>query len=308
MPLRLRLLPSPGGAPDRGPTAERTIELADDAKEIRIGRRPDVEVPLPYPALSGLHARLVRTSAGWSVEDMGSTNGTRVDGQPLTAGQPRAIAPGSQIVLGHVSLVFDGSKAAVSGAERTTTIARRLVNDLFSASPGQGAPTLTIVTGAPARPTVRLEKIDEEYVAGRTEACALQLASEEVSREHAVFVRLWDGVVVKDLGSKNGVRVNDQLSAERRLRDGDLIQIGPAVLRFLDPADRYLREFEARLEADAPVAPSGAARRTEPAPRVAEPAEPAVARGAAGARTAIGVAGAVLLLVALAVLALVLWR
>ena len=308
MPLRLRLLPSPGAAPDRGPTAERTIELSDDAKEIRIGRRPDVEVPLPYPALSGLHVRLARTNTGWTAEDMGSTNGTRVDGQALVAGQPRPIAAGAQIQLGHVALVFEGSKTAISGAEKTTTIARRLVNDLFSASPGQGAPTLTIVSGVPARPTLRLDRVDGQYVTGRTESCALQLASEEVSREHATFVRLWDGVVVKDLGSKNGVRVNDQLATDRRLRDGDLIQIGPAVLRFLDPADRYLREFEARVEGGAAPAISGGDRFDQPAaPRGTAPAATA-APAPTGARTAIMVAGGVLVLVATALVALVFWR
>ena len=37
-----------------------------------------------------------------------------------------------------------------------------------------------------------------------------------------------------------------RLVERRRLRDGDLIQIGPATLRLSDPADRYLRDFEAR--------------------------------------------------------------
>ena len=71
MPLRLRLLPSPaapsGTGGGRGPTESRSIELPDDTAEIRIGRRPDLELPLPYPALSALHARLFRTDAGWHI-------------------------------------------------------------------------------------------------------------------------------------------------------------------------------------------------------------------------------------------------
>ena len=251
MPLRLRLLPSP--FPDaipgdlRGPTEERALEIPDDTNEIRIGRRPDLELPLPYRALSGLHARLVRIDDRWHVEDLGSTNGTRVDGEKLVAHQPRAIAPGAQITLGQITFAFDGPVAAVVGAEGTATIARRLVSDLFAASPEMAMPTVAIVAGVPAKAALRLESIDRRYLVGRGETCDLQLVSDEISREHAEVVRLWDGVVVKDLGSKNGVRVNDALITERRrLHDGDRVQIGPAVLRLSDPADRYLRDFEAR--------------------------------------------------------------
>ena len=280
MPLRLRLLPvrSPGASAGTGPahvagpTEERAIELADDTsevREIRIGRRPDLELPLPYPALSGLHARLIRTDGRWQIEDLGSTNGTRIDGERLAPRQPRPIAPGAQIKLGQITVVFDGTVGEVAGAERTATIARRLVSDLFSASSDMAAPSLSIVGGVPARPPLRLEATDRRYVVGRGETCDLQLASEEISREHVEIFRLWDGVVVNDLGSKNGLRVNDVLILERRrLRDGDRLQIGPATLRLSDPADRYLREFEAR----APQVP-----RTEeenvPAPEATSPSE-----------------------------------
>jgi pSer/pThr/pTyr-binding forkhead associated (FHA) protein len=280
MPLRLRLLParSPGGAAGTGPTQvagpteERAIEFAEDpseVREIRIGRRPDLELPLPYPALSALHARLARIDGRWQLEDLGSTNGTRLDGERLAPRQPRPIAPGAQIKLGQITIVFDGTVGEVGGAERTATIARRLVSDLFSASSDMATPSLSIMGGVPARPPLRLEGTDRRYVVGRGETCDLQLASEEISREHVEIFRLWDGVVVNDLGSKNGLRVNDVLVLERRrLRDGDRLEIGPATLRLSDPADRYLREFEAR----APQVP-----RTEeengPAPEPASPSE-----------------------------------
>ena len=296
MPLRLRLLPAPspatGPAQVAGPREERAIELADETNEVRIGRRPDLELPLPYPALSGLHARLVRIDGRWQIEDLGSTNGTRVDGERLVPRQPRPIAPGAQIKLGQITLAFDGTVGAVAGAERTATIARRLVNDLFSASSDMATPSLSIVGGVPARPPLRLEATDRRYVAGRGETCDLQLASEEISREHVEIFRRWDGVVVNDLGSKNGLRVNDVLLIERRrVRDGDLIQIGPATLRLSDPADRYLREFEARApqvpRTEDENAPAPATAASEESAAVAEHANPE------GAEMAMVAAGAV---------------
>ena len=286
MPLRLRMLPapSPGVGPGQspGPTAERAIELADEANEVRIGRRPDLELPLPYPALSGLHARMARVDGRWQIEDLGSTNGTRVDGERLAPRQPRPLAPGAQIKLGQITLIFDGTVGAVAGAERTATIARRLVNDLFAASSEMAMPSLAIVGGVPARPPLRLEATDRRYVAGRGETCDLQLVSEEISREHVEIIRLWDGVVVNDLGSKNGVRVNDvAISGRSRLRDGDLVQIGPATLRLSDPADRYLREFEARApqvpRTEDEGVPTAAAATAAPAAAAAAPASAAAA-------------------------------
>ncbi len=345
MPLRLRMLASSAPGDGAGAAEERAVEFPDDAKEIRIGRRPDVELPLPYPALSGLHARLVRSDDGWQIEDLASTNGTRIDGERLAPRQPRAIAPGAQVTLGQITFVFDGTVGAVAGAERTATIARRLVSDLFAASPDMATPTLTIVGGVPPRPPLRLETTGRRYVAGRGETCDLRLLSDEISREHAEIIRLWDGVVVGDLGSKNGVWVNDAAVTERqRLRDGDLIRVGPATLRLSDPADRYLRDFEARaarpqegaeegaedgaedgaeagaeeraregmVEAPAPAAataPLDAAADAAPpqaALAAAAPAEDRLGRRAGGTRAAIVVAAIVLVVVGVVIVTLAL--
>ncbi len=152
------------GGETSGPTQERAVELPDDTREIRIGRRSDIEVPLPYASLSGLHARLTRTAAGWQVEDLDSTNGTRLNGEPLAPHRPRSITPGAQIALGPVLVVFDGVAPSVRGAERTASIARRLVADLLAGSPDAGAPVLAIVDGVPPAPPLRLSTIDKRYV------------------------------------------------------------------------------------------------------------------------------------------------
>ena len=264
MPLRLRILPSarPAGEDGRGPTAERTIEIADDVSEIRIGRRPDLEMPLPFTVLSGVHARLARgqgsSERAWTVEDLGSRNGTYVGEQRLSPGEKRPLNPGMQFSLAHVDIVFEGAALPASGGEGTATIARRLVADLFSAGAPASAPTVVVVSGAPNKGVLRLEERDRRYVIGRVESCDLRLAVEEISREHAVLTRKWNGVFLNDLGSKNGVRLNGSVVGEQRVRDGDLIQIGPVALRLFDPEDRYLREFEGRAEAAASRAPRSA--------------------------------------------------
>ncbi len=333
MPLRLRLLPSTedpgdasgpgladavterGSAPanrrgrsqapsPRASLVERAIELPDDTREIRIGRRTDIEVPLPYPVLSGLHARLTRGEAGWQVEDLGSTNGTRLNGEPLAAHQPRPIGPGGQIALGPITLVFDGPAPSVRGSERTASIARRLVADLLAGSPDAGAPVLALADGVPPCPPLRLAAMDRRYVIGRGETCDMRLPSDEVSREHAALLRRWDGVIVQDLGSKNGISVNDRTGGELRMRDGDLLRIGPATLRLSDPADRYLREIEAQERDTTAAGAAAAARQTFGAP--ARPRTPR--RRNTALRAAVAVSTGVLVMIAAALLMLVLGR
>jgi pSer/pThr/pTyr-binding forkhead associated (FHA) protein len=301
MRARFRILASPT-TDGTAPVVERVVEVTvaeGDGAELRLGRRADVELPLPFPALSAVHAR-VRRGAGedaWLVEDAGSTNGTWLAGAPLAPGEPRPLTVGAELRLADVRLRFEGVApgAAAAAAEGTATIARRLVDDLFA---GAGVPVVRVADGAPAR-RLALAETGRTYIAGREGTCDLPLGVEEVSREHAAFVRDDTGVVVRDLGSKNGVLVGGvRIAGERRLADGDVVAIGPVTLAFEDPADRYLRELRA-----APVIATHEAA----AVVVSTPPRAAVRRVAAS-QISVGVAVAVLVAVGIAVATLVFGR
>jgi pSer/pThr/pTyr-binding forkhead associated (FHA) protein len=130
------------------------------------------------------------------------------------------------------------------------------------------------VSGAPKTAALKLEERDRPYTVGRVEGCDLRLPVEEISREHASFTRKWNGVFVADMGSKNGVRVSGVLADKQRVRDGDLIQIGPVKLRLFDPEDRYLKDFETRAK-DAVAA--AAASPPTPGPIANDELHPAIA-------------------------------
>lgn len=49
---------------------------------------------------SGRHAELRLTLSGWTIADLGSTNGTRVDGRPLTPNVPVPITIGTTVEIG----------------------------------------------------------------------------------------------------------------------------------------------------------------------------------------------------------------
>lgn len=67
----------------------------------------------------------------------------------------------------------------------------------------------------------------EEITIGRQEGNTIRLTERNVSRRHARLLKQNGHVLIEDLGSYNGIRVNgDRISGQVQVADGDLIQIG----------------------------------------------------------------------------------
>ena len=67
----------------------------------------------------------------------------------------------------------------------------------------------------------------EKFIIGRAGDCHVRSKSELISRYHCAIL-VGDEVLVRDLGSRNGVRLNDErISTERKLNNGDKLGIGP---------------------------------------------------------------------------------
>lgn len=85
--------------PVQGPP--RTIPL-DRADHLLFGRAPHVDHRLEDDYVSDEHTELVLTDGQWRVRDLGSTNGTYLNGQKVIA--PTVIAAGDQVALGKTRL------------------------------------------------------------------------------------------------------------------------------------------------------------------------------------------------------------
>lgn len=85
-----RLVGSDGGRHDLEATAT-------------VGRLPSCEITLDDPSVSRRHARISNTNGRWTVEDLGSTNGLRVNSQAVGRAELRN---GDRLVFGSVELTF----------------------------------------------------------------------------------------------------------------------------------------------------------------------------------------------------------
>jgi len=73
---------------------------------ILIGRNPECALVLDDDFASGRHARLLQRNGAWHVEDLGSTNGTQLDGHRLTGAQP--VTVGSTLRIGRTTIELRG--------------------------------------------------------------------------------------------------------------------------------------------------------------------------------------------------------
>jgi DNA-binding winged helix-turn-helix (wHTH) protein len=69
-----------------------------------VGRTPDAAIAIDSPSVSRSHARLCVSTSGATIEDLGSKNGTHVNGERIS--QPVALHDGQEIKIGGVVVTF----------------------------------------------------------------------------------------------------------------------------------------------------------------------------------------------------------
>jgi pSer/pThr/pTyr-binding forkhead associated (FHA) protein len=94
-----------------GPNAEIQVETGPDSghmyrvsgQTLSMGRSPDNDLILRDPATSGHHARIERRGAQFYIVDLGSTNGTQVNGEQV---QEKELKHGDRITVGQNQVKF----------------------------------------------------------------------------------------------------------------------------------------------------------------------------------------------------------
>jgi serine phosphatase RsbU (regulator of sigma subunit) len=108
--------------------------------ESRIGRNAELLISLPDRSVSREHASLLRTGDDLQLADLGSRNGTSVNGERIQA--PRALRAGDSVSFGNVTLVLQSAEQAVqpslSEHARLDSTMKLAWNDVRSAPPSSG--------------------------------------------------------------------------------------------------------------------------------------------------------------------------
>lgn len=182
-----------------------------------LGRQGEISVD--DGRVSRQHAQVTLDQGAIWIEDLGSTNGTKVSGNAVTSGQKVPVSHGETISLGGFTLTLtlpgEANKTTmpVSGKTQAMTV----------------APTTSDTVGV-------LKTESDEYPLrkgvnsfGRREGNAIQLDNKFVSGVHGEIEVTETGVFLTDTGSTNGTVLNNtKISANQRiqLEPGDVINLG----------------------------------------------------------------------------------
>jgi hypothetical protein len=103
-----------------------TLDVRLVRERMTIGRRADNDVCLPYPAVSGEHAAVVTILADSFLEDLGSTNGTLVNGKAIAK---HFLRDRDEIDIGKQKLVYVADESVQ--LDRDSTALERVENRIY---------------------------------------------------------------------------------------------------------------------------------------------------------------------------------
>ncbi len=92
-----------------------------DREEVFIGRNSQNTISIDDSAVSGRHCSVTRDGHTYTLVDLGSTNGTRLNGAPVTRS---VLKPKDIIQVGAAELMFDGQDVDVGEMASSSTTAR----------------------------------------------------------------------------------------------------------------------------------------------------------------------------------------
>lgn len=229
---------------------------------LTLGREPDVGIALTDPLISRRHAALSRRGDDFWIEDLGSTNGTTVNGELIRG--PRLLRGGDEICLGVTRLIFEPPPQTEDTAPKTQPVPHlppvRLELPLgaeapartAAAGPGPVSPGPAGLTETLARRQLMAllrwsEQLRELATAERLAdaLCAMALEVTEAQRAVALLWRPEETVNLVPMAARHRADAFDPnlpLSQELVRR---AIASRSAVLS-LDPSDGLARGEEAR--------------------------------------------------------------
>jgi len=207
----------------------RRQEFALSKARIRIGRATTNDVVVQDSRVSRNHALIECGTAGCTVVDVGSPNGTWINGVRV---ERRLLRSGDTLVIGGATARFE------AGAPETDEQMTRLnsVADMDTAL-SQVSLQMEVAETNTARLAVRSAgrtwevALDREtQTIGRLPDNDIVINRQSISRHHARVERRGDGFMIQDLNSGNGTWVGGVRIDRHRLADGDAIRIGNAQL------------------------------------------------------------------------------
>lgn len=182
----------------------------EGGETLSLGRSSKCDIVIEDAEAGRNHAEIYAKGKHYFVRDLGSVNGTRVNGLPV---KKKRLKKGDRVRVGEHLLVLNEVKDKVT----------KEVQPGFRVLNGNERGTIY-----PVNPGKNL--------VGRGDEAEIRFSESMVSTEHAMVTRdEKDIVYVRDLGSRNGTKVNDKPCGDGKVvKAGDIVRFGHARCRYYD--------------------------------------------------------------------------
>jgi pSer/pThr/pTyr-binding forkhead associated (FHA) protein len=244
-----------------------------DMPRLIIGRGEGCDLRLPDPSVSQHHASLRQRGSDYIIVDEGSTNGTFVGPVRLAPQAPRVLRSGDRIRVGRIwiEVRIESVVVTTNHQHATRDLALQMVAKSLAAGGEAAIPQLKVIEGQDAGTELILDELDRRYVLGRSATADLVLLDTNASRRHVEVRRQGAQVMLRDLGSKNGSKLDSTyLLPDKEIvwPEGAVLGIGlerialddptrAALAEMSDAADDHLSELEqSELASISPAPPS----------------------------------------------------
>lgn len=223
----------------------KRIELSKDVT--RFGRDPGVEGAIAAAAavVSRRHAEIRRQDGNYILVDLGSFNGTTLNGRRIAT--PEVLHHDDNIELGHggptIRFVYPAHPeprpapppAEISSPAVETPDFDLEIKHMGTMVLGSGSPLQISHAGISDRPHVFIERqfgLKGQLTIGRGAECDIRLDGLLISNRHASVTNTTAGVTIEDLSSSNGTYINgERITGRKVIGEEDVVQIGPFLLK-----------------------------------------------------------------------------
>jgi pSer/pThr/pTyr-binding forkhead associated (FHA) protein len=217
-------------------------EIPLDREQLTIGRKPDNDLVIDNPAVSGHHAKLARVQSVYFLEDLGSTNGTFVNEKKIDKKQLR---DGDRVMVGKHLLLYEDEVKGVAVApdspsadtDKTMILDTQKQRELLKAEQTLGKAkerfgVLQVLAGGTDKKEYPLT--GRLAIIGSQDGATVKLTGWFAPKVAAMISRRPDGYNISLSEESKKVLVNGTpVQGRADLKDGDLLEVGGVKMSFL---------------------------------------------------------------------------
>jgi len=216
-------------------------EIPLEGPQLTIGRKPDNDLVIDNPAVSGHHARVVKEEAGFFIEDLGSTNGTFLNDAKV---QKQKLKNTDRVSVGKHSLIFQDEAPPLpkeSESDKTMILDTAKQKELMKAlgtvktaavsAKEEKVGWLTVATGDTDKKEYELT--GRLNVIGKEDTASVKLTGWLAPKNAAMISRRGPAYFVSMPEGAKKITVNGEaVQGQRELQDGDIVVVAGVHFHF----------------------------------------------------------------------------